>query len=476
MKYIIYCLLYYTKNNTFTLKFLITPQNPEMPFKKSTNTTSFQELATIARAKSGTNDNHTNDNHTNDNFTSFFPNSNVSIKFFDKKSHKVNSTNSTITVENSLTQTISNVDMTVEAKPVNKEVVHDKPQQGKSDQGKPPQMKPVQEKPPQEKPPQDKPPQDKPVQGKPQQVKTVQDKPVQEKPPQVKHEQKKSHKDNSHKEKPQLDNPKQISTSVPPNVEKPTPLGMSQKSEISILTDGSQLNLMQEITQNPAQNISAAVDDSIIDNSIIDEALSDEFINALPIKNKYKVQIIKALEVSRSIETPPPTSGFISCITSNDNNIKPNGVFTPSFTNSNLGKTISSPIIEDVIVYNQPPVNSKLKTKMCSFYLKGQCTKGDNCTFIHNDQVAKSTQIVKNAFQDIGPVMPPLCRYGQNCTHLAKGECSFGHNKSLVMHFNLARKQNNLPPVKVGAIYQDTHQKDSKKPSNNNKSRVIAVK
>ena len=175
--------------------------------------------------------------------------------------------------------------------------------------------------------------------------------------------------------------------------------------------------------------------------------------------------------------TPPPTSAFMSY--KQDNTQSNMTVNNTPINNTPINNTPvnNTPVnTEDNKQVNHTPVNSKLKTKICTFYLKGKCTKGDNCTFIHNDQIAQSTQTLKDASKDVGKVIPPLCRYGQNCSHLANGECCFGHYKSLVMNFNLARKQNKLAPVKAGAIYPDIRHKESKKTHTNNTNQAITVK
>ncbi len=390
-----------------------------MPFKKTSTATSFQEIAANARTKSGI-----TNNHKDDNFTTNFHNTNVSIKFNNPKTSKSNKHKGAIKANNSsdvvdVVEKSSGISLTIQNAPEAKVEAKVEKSSGIS--------------------------------------LTIENAPVQN--------------DEFH-----TDKPKHISTSAPNDVEKPKATIVKSVATNTIKNDSNndsnnnfQLNLKHENAQNIAQFITVA------DNLITDDSLTDDFINGLPIKNEYKEQIIKALEVSRRIETPPPSSGFISSIAFN---IKPSEKFSPTGLINNDKKLIHT-ITEDTIVENnqsKSPVNSKLKTKICTFYLKGKCTKGDNCTFIHNEQIAESTKSVKDASKDVGKVVPPLCRYGQNCTHLANGECCFGHYKSLVMNFNLSRKQSKLPPVKVGAIYADIRHKESKKTNNHNTAQAIMIK
>ena len=229
------------------------------------------------------------------------------------------------------------------------------------------------------------------------------------------------------------------------------------------VNNGSDMNLMLEQAQNTAQ-----------DNTAATAEMTNEIINFMSINSEFKIKVIKALDVARRIQTPSPTSHFTSCINLNKHKHINSGHKGNTFSPTILINKIDSPISEEPIT--QTVKNpSKIKTKICTFFMKGECTKGDNCTFIHNEQVAQSTQNVKDTSKEIGNVIAPLCRYGQSCTHLANGECKFGHYKSHVMNFNLARKQVGLQPVKAGVIYPDIRHNENNKKHTHNKQQSVAV-
>ncbi len=467
-----------------------------MPYKKTSQTLSFEEIAANARAQSGI-----SSINTDDQFKTHFPNSNVSIKIklphFKANNTTVNdnSTHQKTTVkpkpnhDNPMTTSekpklateTSNINIEIVEKP---EVDSEKP---KTATEKP---KTATEKP---KTATEKP---KTATEKP---KTAPEKPLTDaKKPKTATEKRvvDSEKPKTDAEKPLTDAEKPKTAPEKPKTAPEKPLTATEKPltdakkhktafekpkevETSI-NNGSNMNLTHFQAQKPAQF-----------NTVATDSITDDFINSLSIKPIFKKQIIDALEVSRRIQTPPPTTHFISSISPNNSNsinINTGGnkgnTFTPTILiDSNKTKPakqvkIESPINEEPIV--QTVKNpSKIKTKICTFFLKGECTKGDNCTFIHNEQVAQSTQNVKDTSKDIGNVIPPLCRYGQSCTHLANGECKFGHYKSIVMSFNLARKLVGLASVKTGVIYPDIrHNETHKKLAslNNNKQQTVAVK
>ena len=99
---------------------------------------------------------------------------------------------------------------------------------------------------------------------------------------------------------------------------------------------------------------------------------------------------------------------------------------------------------------NKEPVYQEVRMKPCHFYMNGECRKGINCRFSH-DEVKKAAR--QNKYVD-----KPKCRNGKRCKYLLRGVCRYFHSKfeSQDTQSNASNlKQNAYPPKQWCRFLED---------------------